>query len=321
MMPPVQSAQVNGVRLAWYEAGDRRGVPIVLLHGFPELAFSWRHQIQALADAGYWVVAPDQRGYGLTEAPRPVEAYGIEQLTGDLTGLLDHLGAEKAVWVGHDWGGLIAWRMPLMHPGRTAGVIGLNTPFLPRTPAEPVRYLRERFGAGHYIVFFQTRGLPEFLFELDVRRSFRFFMRCPRGEGRPPDRRFLRPAEVMALLRPPADEQFLSPEELDVYVRAFRRTGFRGGINWYRNLDADWRRSAHLVDHVAHPALMITAERDPYLPPAMSKGMEAYIPDLERAMIDGAGHWTQQEKPEAVNRVIVDWLKRRFPLPAGAEIP
>src|SRR6185312_8065968 len=151
-MPEVQYADVNGVRLAYYEAGPRKGAPIVLCHGFPELAFSWRHQIKALADAGRWVIAPDQRGYGLSDRPAPVEAYDIEHLTGDMVGLLDHIGAAKGVFVGHDWGGIVVWQMPLRHPDRTAGVVGLNTPFMPRAPVDPIAVMRQRLGDEMYIV-------------------------------------------------------------------------------------------------------------------------------------------------------------------------
>src|SRR5690242_20506352 len=133
-MPTVQYADLPGLRMAYYEAGPRSEIPIVLCHGFPELAFSWRHQIKALADAGRWVIAPDQRGYGLTPGPEAVEHYDMEHLTGDLIALLDHLGVEKAIFVGHDWGGIVAWQIPLLHPTRVAGIIGLNTPFLPRRP-------------------------------------------------------------------------------------------------------------------------------------------------------------------------------------------
>ena len=324
-MPPVQYADVNGVRLAYYEAGPRDGPPVVLLHGFPELAFSWRHQIRALAEAGRWVIAPDQRGYGLSDRPEAVEAYDLEHLSGDLIGLLDHLGAQRAVWVGHDWGGLVGWAMPLLHAERTAGVVGLNTPFLPRSPIPTVALLKQRFGATHYIVFFQTRGVPEALFELDVKRSFQFFMRradarAAEGASLPfAERKFLALQEALSWFAPKPEQQVLTPEELAVFVETFRRTGFRGGINWYRNLDRNWERTAGVVEHVPHPALMITAEWDVFLPPALSEGMEAHVPDLERTMIRGAGHWTQQEKPDEVSRRLIDWLDRRMPRGASGE--
>ena len=136
--PQPRFAQINGVRMAYYEAGPRTGVPIVFSHGFPELAYSWRHQVAALAEAGHWVIAPDQRGYGLTDKPEAVTDYDMAHLTGDLVGLLDHLGVEKAIFCGHDWGGIIVWAMPLLHPDRVAGIIGLNTPFVPRLPIDPI---------------------------------------------------------------------------------------------------------------------------------------------------------------------------------------
>jgi pimeloyl-ACP methyl ester carboxylesterase len=145
-MPPVQYVDTNGIRMAYYEAGPRGGIPIVFCHGFPELAFSWRFQIAALAAAGRWVIAPDQRGYGLTSRPVAVESYDLEHLTGDLVGLLDHLKVEKAIFAGHDWGGFVVWQMPLRYPDRVAGVIGLNTPFTPRAPADPIAIMRARLG-------------------------------------------------------------------------------------------------------------------------------------------------------------------------------
>ena len=155
-MPPLQFAQTNGIRMGYYEAGPKTDTPpVVLCHGWPELAFSWRHQIKALADAGIRVIAPDQRGYGATDRPEPVEAYDMEHLTGDLVGLLDHLKIDKAIFVGHDWGGFVVWQMPLRHLDRVAGVVGVNTPHSDRAPADPIELMRQRFGEQMYIVQFQ----------------------------------------------------------------------------------------------------------------------------------------------------------------------
>jgi pimeloyl-ACP methyl ester carboxylesterase len=320
MMPPARRAAVNGVEIAYYEAGPREGVPVVLCHGFPELAFSWRHQIKALAEAGRWVVAPDQRGYGLSSKPGSVADYDIDHLTGDMAGLLDHLGVEKAIFCGHDWGGIVVWQMPLIHPGRVAGVIGLNTPFLPRAPADPIVIMRNRFGPDMYIVWFQTPDEPEAVLGADPEKTMRFFMR--------------RPAALMAAAAQPnasgstfafkdllqqwdgvtGGDQLLSPQELAVFADAFRDGGFFGPVSWYRNFTRNWERAEGLptrIDDV--PCLMITAELDAVLTPAAAEPMRNFIGDLETHMVVGSGHWTQQEKPAEVNRLILDWLERRFP--------
>jgi len=319
-MPPVNRAQVNGIELAYYEAGPRDGVPLILCHGFPELAFSWRHQIKAFAEAGRWVIAPDQRGYGLTSRPEAVTDYDLEHLTGDLVGLLDHLGVEQAIFCGHDWGGVVVWQMPLMHPDRVAGVIGLNTPFIPRAPADPIAIMRMRFGPDMYIVWFQTPGDADAVLSADVDKTMRFFMRKPTAlqAAAAPSAEGGSTFAFKALLQAwdPTDEgsQLLTAEELAVFVGSFRRTGFTGGINWYRNFTRNWERSEGLPGRIdGLPCLMITAEKDAVLTPAMAEGMPALIGDLEMHMVAGSGHWTQQEKPDEVNRLILDWLARRFP--------
>ncbi|PZR34578.1 alpha/beta fold hydrolase [Caulobacter segnis] len=320
-LPAPQFADINGVRLAYYEAGPRGGVPIVLCHGFPELAFSWRHQIAALAAAGRWVIAPDQRGYGLTQGPDAVEAYDMAHLTGDLVGLLDHLGADKAIFVGHDWGGIVVWALPLLHPSRVAGVVGLNTPFIPRLPLDPIEMFRNAYGEDMYIVHFQKPGVADAQLGADVEKTIRFFMRLPKGTqqdfaSRPPEQRSLALQDGLAHYDPTTDEhQLLSPEELSVFVEAFQRTGFTGGINWYRNFSRNWRMAEGLPNRIdGVPCLMLMAEHDVVLPPAMADRMGDQIGDLEKVLIEGSGHWTQQEKPAEVNAALLDWLDRKFPL-------
>ena len=176
-MPTPKMVKTNGIDMAVYEAGPRDGVPVVLCHGFPELAFSWRYQIKALGDAGFRVLAPDQRGYGLTSRPEKIEDYDMKHLTGDLAGMLDAFGIEKAVFAGHDWGGLVVWQMPLYQPKRVAGVIGVNTPFLPRPPVDPIMAMRAMYGENMYIVFFQKPGVADALLAKDTGKAFRFFMR------------------------------------------------------------------------------------------------------------------------------------------------
>jgi pimeloyl-ACP methyl ester carboxylesterase len=326
MMPPVQYADVNGIRMAYWEAGPRgEGVPVILCHGFPELAFSWRHQLKALGEAGRWAVAPDQRGYGLTSAPAEVAAYDMEHLCADLIGLLDHLGAEKAIWCGHDWGGIIVWQMALMHPDRTAGVIGVNTPFMPRPPADPIEIMRRRMGDDMYIVAFQRPGEADALLGADAARTMDMFLRRPvpgvantskgLGEEAKDGESAFALHKAVAVYDPAHDPRprFLTDEEFAVFAETFTRTGFTGGINWYRNFTRNWERAANLPTRIEHiPCLMVTAELDAVLPPSAAEGMDAWIDDLRTTMISGSGHWTQQEQPEALSTVICGWLNERF---------
>ena len=328
LMPPVRYAKSGEARIAYYEVGPRQGVPVIFCHGFPELAFSWRNQLRAFEAAGRWAVAPDQRGYGLTSRPEAVEDYDIEALTGDLVALLDAIGAKTAVFCGHDWGGIVVWQMALRHPERVAGVIGVNTPFLPRPPADPIAIMRQRFGEDMYIVNFQKPGEADAALAADVAKTIGFFMRRPLPDAPPASGGLsaggdgqATPQSTFALLKmlqawdPDADarETFLTDDETAAFVETFDRTGFTGGINWYRNFTRNWQRSAGIVDHVSAPSLMVMAEKDAVLPPSAADGMETWVPDLDRALIAGSGHWTQQEKPAEVNKVILEWMDRRFP--------
>jgi pimeloyl-ACP methyl ester carboxylesterase len=310
---------LNGVELAVWDSRNESALPpVVFSHGFPELAFSWRHQLKALPGLGIRAIAPDQRGYGLSSCPPAVADYDMAALTGDLVALLDAKGIEKAVFCGHDWGGLVVWAMATRHPDRVAGVISLNTPYTKRGPVEPIAMFRRWYGDDHYIVFFQQPEAAEAVMEADIDKTFRFYMRRSsvtpaEFQARPADQRNL--AFQTALGRFNADHAtnpLLSEAELAVYVQAFGRTGFRGPVNWYRNFTRNWEASAGIADHVAQPALMIMAENDVVLPPAMTEGMEKYVPDLERLLIKDCGHWTQQEKPAETTAAIADWLIRRF---------
>ena len=315
--PEPTMVKTNGIDMAVYESGPKDGLPVVLCHGFPELAYSWRHQLPALGAAGFHVIAPDQRGYGRTSRPEKVEDYDMQHLTDDLAGMLDALGIKDAIFVGHDWGGLVVWNMPLMHAKRVKGVIGVNTPFLARPPIDPILGMKAAFGEDMYIVFFQKPGQADALLAKDVGRTFRFFMRkgttAEEFAKRPQSERNL--ALVHAL---ETDESqwpgvgLLTEEELNFFIETYKKTGFTGGINWYRNFTRNWVQSGTLEQRVRVPGLMIMAEDDVVLSPAMADGMERFVPDLERALIKKCGHWTQQEHPDEVNKIMIDWLKRRF---------
>jgi pimeloyl-ACP methyl ester carboxylesterase len=300
--------------LSVHESGS--GPAVVLCHGFPELAYSWRHQIPALAGAGLRVIAPDQRGYGGSDAPEPIEAYDLEHLTGDLVALLDALGIERAVFAGHDWGGFVAWAMPVLHLERTAGVIGVNTPYIPFPTTD---FLRQLFGDDEklYILWFQQPGVAEGVLDRHPRLVFEKMMRRgvpSRGgmlravkEGRDANR--FRRLETIEPIGPP----MLTDAEIDVYTRAFAARGFRGPINWYRNVDRNQRMFPEIgMRRLEMPCLMVTAEWDAALPPDLAGGMPALCSDLEMHMISQCGHWTQQDKPAELNALLTGWLSRRF---------
>jgi pimeloyl-ACP methyl ester carboxylesterase len=304
--------ETNGVRLSVYEAGQ--GPPVVLSHGFPELAYSWRHQFAALAAAGYRVIAPDQRGYGASDRPAAIEDYDLMALSGDLIGLLDALEIDEAVFVGHDWGGLITWPMPLLHPGRVAGLIGVNTPYLPRLPMRPTEVFRMAGGEGHYVLYFQEPGVADAALAEDVSNLFQTMMQS----GVPPEELQAATGDagnfMEAIARGPRlGEPLLSADELSVYVDTFEETGFTGGLNWYRNFDRNWEHTPTLDGaRIDVPSLMVTAEWDPVLTPAVAQIGEAFVDDLETHLVERCGHWTQQEHPDELNRVMIDWLDRRY---------
>jgi pimeloyl-ACP methyl ester carboxylesterase len=312
-LPPARRVRSNGIALSVHEAG--RGLPVVLAHGFPELAFSWRHQIAPLVAAGCRVIAPDLRGYGATGSQGDVEAYRMSNLAKDLTGLLDALDLPRAVFVGHDFGGALVWSVARDHPERVLGVVALNTPYTRRAPVDLLQAVRQTHGDSHYMQTFQQPGVGEALLGDDVEATFRGLMRRPGMKlgafARAPER--LRALPASAFGHEPAlwGEAFLDEQELAVFVDAYRKTGFEGGLNWYRNLRRNWLETEGSPDKVSAPALMISAADDFFLPPHTTRDMERHVPDLERHVSANCGHWTQQERPEEVNALICEWLSRR----------
>jgi soluble epoxide hydrolase / lipid-phosphate phosphatase len=324
----------NGIGMHLVEAGS--GFPVVFCHGFPEMWYSWRHQLRALAAAGFRAIAPDQRGYGETGCPQPIEAYRARELVQDIVGMLDALEIKRCVIVGHDWGGFVAWQSAMIAPERIARVVGVNTPFMPRwlpsssdapefprevwvtsrqpAPLKPTEMARQAAaGNFHYVLYFQQPGVAETELERDVPRTLRGFYRDPSPRPRTSERQVpgvFGPAGGGILDRLPDGPQgkFMSDADLNMFVTAFKRTGFRGGLNWYRNIDRNWEDSANVVERVEQPALMITAELDPVLWPEQTTGMERWVPNLKRAHVLGSGHWTQQEKPDEVNAALLQFL-------------
>lgn len=287
----------DGVVLSVDVHGSADAPVIVLLHGFPELGFSWRHQLAVLTDAGFRLLVPDLRGFGASDIPDDVAAYSIAALTSDVVALLDRAEVDRGIVVGHDWGAEVAWRTAWWHPDRVSAVAGLSVPFTPRAPAPPLGIMRRRLGEDFYMVWFQEPGVAERALEADVRRT----LTTPRVWG---------PDWAADPTEPRRRPSYMSEAELDVYVEAFERTGFRGGLSYYRNIDRNWEQTAHLADRrITAPALFLTGERDPVRGFMPADAMSDWVTDLRRSIIvAGAGHWVNQEAPKAVNRALLEWL-------------
>ena len=302
--------------MAVHELGT--GPPVVLLHGFPEIAFSWRHQLPALAAAGYRAIAPDQRGYGATAKPGSVGDYTIQHLIGDVTGLLDALSLEQAMFIGHDWGALVLWQMALLEPERMAGVINLNIPFFPRTPVDPISLMRDFLGDDFYIVNFQDSNEADLKCDSDPGHVFDVMMRKnqitrARFDSLPKEKKSF--SLLQALSRTElSGEPLLNEEEHRIYTEAYEAGGFTGPINRYRNWSHNWESTKDVEQVVRIPTLFIAAEDDVIVSPAQIEAMKPHVPDLEVQMIENCGHWTQQEKPDEVNEMILEWLGRRYPV-------
>lgn len=287
-----RSVQTNGVRLRVIEAGERAAPVIVLAHGFPELAYSWRHQIPVLADAGYRVLAPDQRGYGGSSRPEAIEDYDIHALTGDLVGLLDDVAAEQAVFIGHDLGAMVVWHTALLHPDRVRAVAGLSVPPSPRARSRPTERWRQKFGDDFYMLRFQEPGLADAEMAADVAATMSgLFAGLLAGPASLPD--------------------WISPDEFEHYVDEFSRTGFTGALNWYRNYDRNWESTPQLAGaRITAPALFVGGTADPIgatMNPARAR--EVAAGPYREEWVQGAGHWVQQECPDDVNRILVEFLR------------
>jgi pimeloyl-ACP methyl ester carboxylesterase len=319
LMPEVKRAKVNGIELAYYEAGPRRGPLIVLCHGFPEIAFTWWRQIKAWSEAGYWIVAPDQRGYGLSSRPTAVADYDQVHLTGDMVGLLDHLGVKSAIFCGHDMGLGVSWQMALRHPDRVAGVIGFGGGFGGRAANEPVAALTRTNGPDMYQVWFQTPGEADAFLAKDPNHSLRLSMRNPelgllfRVRGPSGSAYSLRDRYLAAGGVPSDSDIVIPPEEMAVFVDSFRRTGFTGGINWYRNMTRNWQNSASLPKRIdGIPCLVMAAEMDSVGSPRLET-LGNNLGNAETHLIKGSGHWIPQEKAPETTAIVLDWLGRHFP--------
>jgi len=317
----------GGLRMHIAEAG--RGPLVLLLHGFPECWYSWRHQLTALADAGYHAVAPDQRGYcrtgpphraagqpGDPGSPDQVDEYTILHLTGDVIALMDALGADRAVVAGHDWGAPVAWSTALLRPDRVRGVIGLSVPYRPRGSARPVEALRALYTDGFYMCYFQQPGVADAELGRDRTATFRRLLCAASGDGPaggvpviPPGGEFL---DICP--EPAALPSWLTSDDIEVFVDEYAQSGFTGPLNWYRNLDRNWELTAAWQHApVTVPALYLAGDRDLVVAfsggPGMLGQLRNFAPRLrEPVLLPGCGHWTQQERPHEVSQAMIGFI-------------
>lgn len=302
---------VNGVELQVFEAGrENAGRPIVLCHGWPELAFSWRHQLPALVAAGYHVIVPNQRGYGNSSRPMEVADYDIEHLSRDLVALLDHYGYEDATFVGHDWGAMVVWGLAMLHPDRVNGVINLSLPYQERGEVPWIDLLEQILGGDYYFVHFNRQpGIADAVLDANTFQFLRNLYRKNEPLGEPePGMAMINLARAEA----PRGDALMSDGELAVFVSAFERSGFTGGINWYRNLDRNWHLLADVNPIIQHPTLMIYGDRDAVL---KSETLSQFVPNVEVVSLD-CGHWIQEEMPEETNRAILTWMEKQAVTPS-----
>ncbi len=296
---------VNGVELEVFEAGRQNaGKPIVLCHGWPDLAFTWRHQVPALVAAGYHVIAPNQRGYGNSSRPAEVTAYDVQHLAGDLVALLDHYGYQDATFIGHDWGAMVVWSLTMLHPERVTRLICLSLPYPVRGEVPWLEFMEAVLGSDYYFVHFTRQpGVADAVFDENPAQFLRNLYRKnePRKEPQPGMAMI-----ELARAQTPLGEPLMSDSDLAVYVSAFKKSGFTGGINWYRNLDRDWHLLADVDPIVHQPALMIYGDRDAVAP---GENLAQFVPNVEEIHLD-SGHWIHQEKPAETNRAITQWLER-----------
>ena len=302
--PTPTLVDLGGVTLEVFEAGrENAGRPVVLCHGWPDLAFTWRHQVPALVAAGYHVIAPNQRGVGRSSRPAEVTAYDVEQLTGDLVALLDHYGYEDATFVGHDWGAMVLWCLALLHPPRVSGLACLSMPYPVRGDVPWIELMEAVLGPDYYFVQFNREpGVADAVLDADPARFLSNLYRRDEPLAVPPAMSMIERARAVA----PPGEPLLDEDDLAVYAAAFEASGFTGGINWYRNLDRDWHLLADVDPVVRQPALMVHGDRDPVAP---VEDLGTYVPAVEVVHLD-SGHWVQLERPEETTRILLEWLGR-----------
>ena len=312
-----ESINTNGVRLRCVVEG--KGPLIVLVHGWPESWYSWRHQIAPLAAAGYRVVVPDVRGYGGSDAPDAIEAYDMESLIGDVLGLIDHFSERQAILVGHDWGAPIVWNTAALHPQRVRAVAALSVPYTPRGKLSSIELWKQLYADRFfYQLYFQEPGRAEAEFEADVRVALRKIYFAGSGDAPKGLFRADKPVDARMLDDLPDPKRlpdWLTEDDIDYYAAQFGRSGFRGSLNRYRNQQRDWERLTGLTGaRIGMPACFIAGSKDKvlrFVPNVdLIEHMKRWVDDLRICrLIEGAGHWIQQERAAEVNSLLLEFLR------------
>jgi len=309
---------VNGITLSLHSAGPHQGLPVWLLHGFPECWYSWRHQVAPLVAAGYQVWLPEMRGYGASSAPQAVEAYDLLTLCADIQAAMDVLGHHQVCVAGHDWGAPVAWHLALLEPQRVRAVAALSVPFAGRPRQPAIDSLRQHFkDRFNYMLYFQTPGVAEAELDADIARTLRLFM-----QGGDNGDLILNDKPASATLfegvnSPDQLPSWCSLEDFQVYVQTFAGRGFGPALNWYRNFERTWQRTQCLTDaDVQQPALFLIGDLDPVgvLEAHTLARMPRRVPHLEQHVLARCGHWLQSEQPDMVNRHLIKFLKTHFPV-------
>jgi epoxide hydrolase A/B len=318
-IPPgvkLRTIRTNGINLRIAEMG--RGPLVILVHGWPESWYSWRHQIPALAAAGYRVVAPDMRGFGGSDKPGAIEDYDVHHTTADLAGLVAALGETSAILVGHDWGAIVSWQAMMLHPEKFSALAAMSVPYGGRPAVSPIESMKARYKDNfYYILYFQPPGVAEAEFDADPRGILSRLYLSPASPREPPkvtDPKMSAGGWIDRLGAPKGLPPWLTQADLDYYVGEFRRAGFRGGIDYYRNFHRNWETTPQLAGvKIKQPVIFLAGEKDIVIAGATAEALTAAMSrvceDFRGVVLyPGAGHWIQQERAAEVNRTLIDFV-------------